>query len=333
MLTEMTRAEFPIDKRKRYTRKQKIGLWLLVITVIVFLVWLWCSMAEKSAHVMPAYPRIDIEAYLQKERLSTEEHEILFQQTGLAEVAVEELLQSGRTQEILLAQENLFREVEIECTANTIISREERCVGGHIPYVEEGDILISFNSHVFGWRNGHAAIVVDAEKRLTLEARVLGTDSVIMSMEHWEKYPSFVVLRLKGATKEERKEIADYAKENLAGVPYRLTAGMKSAMTRAENIYNRSVFGGNGDIWKDGFGVMLTRVNESELGRNEAVMINTAEESITGTHCAHLVWCAYEHYGYNLDSDGGLIVTPCDIYGSSLLEPVQVYGMDILELQ
>ena len=33
--------------------------------------------------------------------------------------------------------------------------------------------------------------------------------------------------------------------------------------------------------------------------------------SVTGTHCSHLVWLAYFHFGYDLDSDSGMIV---DVY-------------------
>ncbi len=47
----------------------------------------------------------------------------------------------------------------------------------------------------------------------------------------------------------------------------------------------------------------------------------------TGTQCAHLIWLAYAHFGYDIDSDKGLIVTPKDIGGSDLFEIVQTYGM------
>ncbi len=45
------------------------------------------------------------------------------------------------------------------------------------------------------------------------------------------------------------------------------------------------------------------------------------------TQCAHLVWSAYDHLGIDLDSDGGLFVTPADILHSDQLELVQVCGI------
>lgn len=46
------------------------------------------------------------------------------------------------------------------------------------------------------------------------------------------------------------------------------------------------------------------------------------------THCSHLVWQAYYHFGYDVDSDGGPVVTSRDIANSPYLEVVQVYGFD-----
>ncbi len=47
-----------------------------------------------------------------------------------------------------------------------------------------------------------------------------------------------------------------------------------------------------------------------------------------GLHCSYLVWYAYQHFGYDLDSDGGRLASSYDLLCSDLLEIVQVYGMD-----
>ncbi len=246
--------------------------------------YLWTISTEESAHDTPDCAMVSLEEILEKEELAKEEYDILFQQTGLGKAAVDEMRRTGRTAEIKKLQAFYFEPVRVCCEANSPISREERLIGDGgrmqvmIPVVEEGDILISFNSHAFGWRCGHAAIVVDAENRLTLEARVLGSNSAIMSMSHWQQYPSFAVLRLKGVSKEMRKKVADYAAEYLTDVPYQLSAG----------------------FWG---------------------------EELWGTQCAHLVWYAYNVFAYDLNSDGGWLVTPRDIFESELLEVVQSYGM------
>lgn len=260
-----------------------IGVCIGVASIGAFL-YVWTVSVEGAAHYTPDYPKRSLDKILDKELLTGEDYDILFRQTGLGKVAVDAIRRSGRSHEIKMVQEIYFEPVRVCCEANSLISREERvvCDGRDvqtmIPVVEEGDILITFNSHAFGWRCGHAAIVVDAEKRLTLEARVLGTDSAIMSMSHWQQYPSFAILRLKGVSKEERKKVADYAMKNLTDVPYQLTAGF--------------------------FG-----------------------DELVGTQCAHLVWYAYKSVAYDLDSDGGRLVTPKDLFESEYLEIVQLYGM------
>ena len=150
--------------------------------------------------------------------------------------------------------------------------------------LETGDILISPCSHAFGWRNGHAALVVDGEAGIILESAVMGMDSAVNSINVWKGFPAFMVLRANSLSKEARKDIAEYAMENLNGVPY----------------------GFVGDIISD----------------------NLDNSVISSTHCAHLVWSAYMQFGYDVDSDGGIVVTPRDIANSPLLEVVQIYGID-----
>lgn len=289
---------------KKKTLMRRISVAEISLAAVLVL-WLWTDGAEQEAHIVPEYPREDISSYVNNEEkyntgkhdaekdkaerdsrqeLTREDYDLLFRQTGLAQSAVEAMQRAGRLEELLEIQENYFEEVQICCESNTIISRAEYLVepggGQKIPVIEEGDILINFNCHFFGWRSGHAAIVTDAQKRQTLEARVLGTETAILSLDRWQEYPSFAVLRLKDVSREERKKIAAYAAENLTDIPYRLTAG----------------------LWE--------------------------EETPSGTQCAHLVWYVYKHFGFDLDSDGGRIVTPRDLYESPCLEIIQIYGME-----
>lgn len=55
-----------------------------------------------------------------------------------------------------------------------------------------------------------------------------------------------------------------------------------------------------------------------------------------GLHCSYLVWYAWNHFGFDLDSDGGRLASTYDLLHSEALEVVQVYGMDprqFLELE
>lgn len=179
---------------------------------------------------------------------------------------------------------------EVICTPNSIISWEERIrqeywykYEDRLSDLQNGDILLTPCSHTFGWRNGHAAIVIDAEQGLTLESVVLGTPSTVQSVDKWRKYPGVMVLRLKEAAEEERCAIADYAAREMLDVNYGFWGEF------AEHIF---------------------------------------EEEPQDTHCAHLIWTVYRAFGYDIDGDGGIVVTPKDISSSSLLEVVESYNVD-----
>lgn len=52
------------------------------------------------------------------------------------------------------------------------------------------------------------------------------------------------------------------------------------------------------------------------------------KDEIYKTQCAHLIWYAFKQFGIDLDSNGGLMVTPYDMANSPCLELVQVFGFD-----
>lgn len=101
----------------------------------------------------------------------------------------------------------------------------QRVYQGSFTDIQDGDILVTDSTYCFCFRHGHAALVVDAEKGLTLEAFGLGTVSEYASLQQWRRYPHLLVLRL-NAPPEVRKAVADYAKEHLLGIPYRVLTGV-----------------------------------------------------------------------------------------------------------
>ena len=182
---------------------------------------------ESLAYIPPAAKRQDISSAAEKSpsELTEEDYRFIFEQTGLGRAAV-----SGLSDLSLLYgyQESYFAPAEFRCEKNSPISFEERIQGRSVRMapLEDGDILVTSSAHVLSWRNGHAAIVVDAEKGTTLEAVVIGKNSKTQSISKWTKYPNFAVLRLKDADKNERAAIARSAMENLCNVPYNVFIGL-----------------------------------------------------------------------------------------------------------
>ena len=143
--------------------------------------------------------------------------------------------------------------------------------------IQDGDILVTDSTYCFCFRHGHAALVVDAEQGITLEAFGIGTESEYSNLQEWRRYPHVLVLRLK-ASEPVRKKVAEYAVKHLSGIPYMLSPGV---------VDDKDM---DGDYW--------------------------------GTQCAHLVWAAFSALGYDIDGDGGWLVTPVDFTKSILLQIV-----------
>ncbi len=193
---------------------------------------------EPSGYIRPDYPKEDIMSILEKTTLSEEDYKELFYQTGLGKTAIDELMnKSDGKSEIIKFQEIFFRDNDVLCEPIGIITSQESIVNDEgkpmygfnfAPY-ENGYVLITKATHSLGWRHGHAAIITDAERGETLEAVILGTNTMFQNINKWRVYPSFMMLKLKDTSQETLDEIAKFAKNNLNDVPYGLFVGLLSS--------------------------------------------------------------------------------------------------------
>ena len=92
--------------------------------------------------------------------------------------------------------------------------------------LQDGDVLVSAASHFFGWRNGHAALVVDAAEGRTLECAMFSAE--FGQVSNWAWRANFVVLRLKNAGQAQRAAIARQAARRLLHTPYSISVGLFS---------------------------------------------------------------------------------------------------------
>jgi hypothetical protein len=110
--------------------------------------------------------------------------------------------------------------------------------------------------------------------------------------------------------------------------------GTPSNTIHASNIFVRPCF-------------MVLRVNAPKETRNEVanyvkndllgleydilagIFEKKAPNELERTHCSHIVWYAYNHFGIEVDGTGGKIVTPKDLSLGDNVSIVQIYGIDI----
>lgn len=225
----------------------------------------------------------------QKETITEKtDHETIFLQTGLGKPAVDKLMSEKDFETVLNTQERFLATPDVECQETFgWFTKSDRIPKDTTPAfvdLQPGDIILTLSTHSIGWRHGHAGLVID--DKTVLECMTLGKDSDLAGVKHWSKYSNVAVLRVRGVTPKQQEQVVAYAKGNLCGVPYHLSAGF--------------------------------------LGEKAS----DPEDAWFGLQCSYLVWYAWNHFGYDLDSDGGRLVTAHDLLHSELLEVVQIYGMD-----
>ena len=197
---------------------------------------LWSHRAPRYAPTDP----VPIEGILRQESWSPREEALLFAETGLSPAALHQLKEKGEEgiTQILETQAGYFQALTSRCvpligggfTCEDLLYDEagEKAYPVPLAPLKAGDLLLSFATHSMGWRHGHAGLVVDPVKGTVLEAVQLGMNSYLAGAKHWRNYSNFLLLRVKEVGESLRRQVADFAKENLNDIPYSLLPGIVS---------------------------------------------------------------------------------------------------------
>lgn len=205
------------------------GRWraCLALAVLAAGAAVWVGRAPRFAHAAPDYPMVELTGAVERAEAGRTDYDLLFAQTGLGPSAVDALLEEGRGRELLDFQARYFAPCDWQAVRGAAVVRLEITEGKfEFAPLEKGDILLTPSSRCGGWRNGHAALVVDAEEGLVLEAYSLGCPSQLSSISTWQDKAAVAVLRLKGVSAERRAAVADWARGHLLGLPYGLFSGL-----------------------------------------------------------------------------------------------------------
>lgn len=186
--------------------------------------------AHYKPYYKPNYDRVEL----------TEETDLktIFLQTGIGEKTAENMIKEGRFEEILEAQDDFLGCYDVECAPMIkCFTREERLTNESYELydLQPGDILVTLSTHTWGWRHGHAGIVYD--ELSVIESISIGVNSSKENIYFWKDYGNVAVLRVKDKSPEERKAVAEFARQNLIDKPYSIFAGF--GRKKAPNIaYN-----------------------------------------------------------------------------------------------
>ncbi len=208
-------------KKKWFKRTIKIVCAMLAV-LVVFTTFNYTSQhifAHKDGYFTPDYERVEL--------TENSDYKTIFLQTGLGESAAKKLIKEGKFDKILQAQELFFANDTVQCEPLIKwFTREERLGNELISMydLQPGDILVTLSTHTFGWRHGHAGVVID--EFTTVESITMFEDSSKGNIRFWQDYSNFAVLRVKDKTKEERQKVANFTQEKLLGKPYSLFSGL-----------------------------------------------------------------------------------------------------------
>lgn len=271
---------------------------LFCISLFVFLFSFFAAImlsisVEKDTHIYPDYPKENITPILLKKEFSYEDYKTLFYQTGLGKIAIDEIIENENNyiEKITDFQNAFFKNINFVCKKNSIISREEHLIDDNEKYI--------YGTNLAPYHNGYILITKSSH---TFNWRN-GHAGIIVNEENHEVLESFVL--------GENSDISDINK--WINYPNFIILRLKDSSN--ELLYDISKFA-------------LENLNDIPYSLTVGLLSPKYNKVINGTNCSHLIWYCFKHFGYNIDYDGGFIVTPKDIAKSPLLEVVQVYGVN-----
>lgn len=278
-------------RRRAFIFLGAVAALLLAVLVLPAVVAHW------APPFTPDYDRVDLTAIVSKETRSSEDYHVIFLQTGLAKPAVDSLLARGEAgaAQIFETQEAFFRPVKMVCTPLAWpLVMEDRLVDGQ------------------GERAQGPAIPVleEGDVLLTLSTHSLG----------WRHGHGGLVmdatagLSLEAAVIGQDSALMDVSHwRSYSNFMVLRLRDMTPQLQRELTDYAAQALTGVPYHLTSGF-----------LGPKAP---DAASPSF-GVQCSYLVWYAFQHFGYDLDSDGGRLVSVNDLAESPLFEVVQVYGLD-----
>ena len=217
--------------KRKSLKKLLIILFSVVFVLVALLTTLTVgvSIADSSwEHVYADEAKQDISPILQKANLTDEEYQMLYRQTGLTKIGIDDLRKRGKIQQLLILQNAFLKQQTVHCRNFAPFTYTEEILG-YMPLtsLKNGDILVSSSMHVSFLRYGHAALVVDAQKGDVLEIAEMGSLSGFDEAIDFCDRANFMVLR-PNLPQELIDQVVENAKTNLTDIPYDATVGVLS---------------------------------------------------------------------------------------------------------
>ena len=280
--------------KRRRNRKIIITSVIAAILSVVFIVCTFMQLAfvvsDNIECWRPAYEQKDISVILNKTELSEEDYKTLYEQTGLTKIGVDRMLKNGSfgKSKILTLQEQYF--------AEHVVLNEQFAPFMCTDYI---------NDYIVHCYLEEGDILVTSSTHFS--SGRMGHAGLVTSAP---SYNSEKILQ-----------------SNAYGVPSSL-----GDIRDFNNRINFMILRVKDEALPEG----VTRTDIAQyalenlvgLKYDIAVGVLSNKNKISKTQCAHLVWYAYKKFGIDLDSNGGLVVSPKNLANSPKVEVVQTFGFN-----
>lgn len=270
----------------------------LKIALPVFLLFsgymLYANSLNKPKHFYPDYPKKELAALLSSPTPDAHTTSIIYRQTGLSPASQKKLWNYPNRNFILYqCQNNFFADVSLEYCENYFLTDTEK---------------INTSSDIPAFR------LMDVQDG----------DILISFSSHTAGYIHGHAGIVTDASKEEVLEAitpGNYSNFCLLSHWYNYSTCIQLRLKDADSSTKK-------EIASYARQYLYQRPYNLGTGLFSHKSVDYTNEKNAGTQCAHLVWSAFAAFGYDIDADGGKLVTVPDIAHSPLLEVVQLYGIN-----
>ena len=185
------------------------------------------TLSEIKRFPGPVLERQDIAPLLEKEELTKEEENLIFQQTGVSSLGIERLKEKyGNASKLLKFQDDFYGERKMWTEyEDPWCSRQNLVEPVNLVPMKKGDILISLGSQFLGFLIGHAALVVDPALNRMIDISGYGYPSEICTISYYNYRPCFAVLSPL-VSDDVKEEVVKFAVDHLQGIEYDITVGV-----------------------------------------------------------------------------------------------------------
>lgn len=261
------------------------------LLIIVFCLTASFYITVHNAFYTPSVNAIDLSPILTKSTLTDEDYALIYTQTGIAKPLTQELQTMPHfTEKMLKFQANYLRKKKVRWLYIFPVTFEERLID------QNGLDTIGFE--LGPYHNGY----------------ILFTKAAHSAFWH-HGHCGLVVDEAHGKTLEAIHMGSGCALQNISKWQYYPTFKMMRLKNTSLEQLNRISHTAYANLQSATYHLLAQKDSDSSL-------------IPTKTQCALLIWQAFYQFGYDLDAQDGLFVTPKSLASSPLLEVLQIYGFN-----